>query len=265
MHSKITTKKFYSLTCVILFTVFLFDNMQLQAQERSAYRAGYIRLGFTSLGNSLDNNLSPLQNILKGNYGASSGFVFETGRVFYFMKKDKRRLVNLGLDWTYSSLNYNKMDKWDAYGKASGSPEYAVEDTKIAAAISSKLGPVVSFNPIENLVIDIRAQIAPTIRYFDLNYTEDNGNTITRYFSFVDDQAQNEDEGFNAESIKNRIAFGFQKSFGLTIRRKAIGLALDYISGNVKSTYQSEDISGSSHGKANIPVSNLQIKVSLTL
>lgn len=261
---KITALRFPVKSVLIL--LFISISLTLEAQERSAFRSGYMRLGINQLGKDLQQQLSPKQNVFDGNYGAGSGFVFETGRVFYFMKRDHRELVNFGLDWTYLSLNYNKMNKWDSYGKAAaGSPDYNIDGTKIAAAISGKLGPVISLNPLEKLVIDFRAQIAPTFRFFDLTYTEDSESSAPRYFSFINYGGDDVDENYDGEAVKNRIAFGFQKSFGVTIRRKAIGLSIDYVSGNVKSNYEAEDNTGSSNGKVNIPVSNLQFKLNFTL
>lgn len=249
---------------VILFITLSLFTISSKAQDLKTFRSGYFRLGINRLGSELNQSLSPKENIFKGNYGAGSGFVFESGRVFYFMKKDTKKLVNFGLDWTYISLTYNKMDKWTTYGKnATGSPEFSIDGTKIAAAISGKLGPVLSVNPIEKLVIDLRAQIAPTARYFDFSYAENTNNGTSRSFSFTNETSG--DDSFDAESVKNRIAFGFQKSFGLTVRRKAIGLSIDHISGNVKSNYEAQDNTGMSFGKEKIPVNNVQVKVSFTL
>jgi hypothetical protein len=252
---------------LILFMLALLAFSLESSAQRSAFRSGYLRLGINSLGENLDQKLSPKQNIFDGKYGAGTGYVFETGRVFYFGKKtSEHQLVNFGLDWTYISLNYNKMDKWEAYGRASGATDVDVSGTKIAAAIASKLGPVISFNPIEKLVIDARFQVSPVIRFFDLEYSENYGQTNERSFSFVNDAQKETDADFEAESAKNRIAFGLATSFGVTVRRKAIGFAIDYISGNVKSYYQaSGGAQGSSAGKENIPVHNLQFKLSLTL
>jgi hypothetical protein len=250
---------------LFMLTLLVFS-MESRAQ-RSAFRSGYLRLGINALGDDLDQKLSPKQNIFDGKYGAGTGYVFETGRVFYFGKKTvDHQLLNFGLDWTYISLNYNKMDKWEDYGRASGSTDIDVSGTKIAAAISSKLGPVISFNPIEKLVIDARFQVAPVIRFFDLEYSENYGEANERSFSFVNYDMEETDQDFDPESVKNRIAFGVATSFGITVRRKAIGFAIDYISGNVKSYYQaSEGALGSSNGKEKIPVHNLQFKLSLTL
>lgn len=70
----------------LMFAV-LFIYVQTNAQDgRSAFRKGYQRIGITSLGNSIDNNLSAKENLLRGNYGAKRGFVFEFGHNYYFKK-----------------------------------------------------------------------------------------------------------------------------------------------------------------------------------
>ncbi|SEB16346.1 hypothetical protein [Pedobacter hartonius] len=241
-------------------------NLKLTAQ-RSAFRSGYIRIGINKIGDGLDQQLSPKQNVFDGRYGAGTGYVFETGHIFYFGKKSaENQPVNFGLDWTYISLNYNKMDEWEDYGRAAGATEIDVSGTKTAAAISSKLGPVISFNPIGKLVIDARFQVAPVLRFFDLDYSQNYGEPNQQSFTFVNYQKEEMDDSFEAESFKNRIAFGLATSFGITIRRKAIGFAIDYVSGKVNSYYEATEGSlGSSAGKEKIPVHNLQFKLSLSL
>jgi len=251
---------------LLLVMITLAFNLKLSAQ-RSAFRSGYIRIGINKTGDGLDQLLSPKQNVFDGRYGAGTGYVFETGRIFYFGKKSaEHRPLNFGLDWTYISLNYNKMDKWEDYGRASGATDVDVSGSKTAAAVSSKLGPVISFNPIEKLVIDARFQVTPVLRFFDLDYSQNYGEPDEQSFTFVNYQKEEIDNSFEAESWKNRIAFGVATSFGISIRRKAVGFAIDYVSGKVNSYYEATEGSlGSSAGKEKIPVHNLQFKLSLTL
>lgn len=246
----------------LLLLGLLSTGVHLFAQERSPFRNGYMRLGLNKLGNDLNLSLSPKENVFDGRYGAKTGYVFEFGRIYYFKNRDEAKTVNYGLDWTILSLNYNKMDDWENYGDNAGAPFADVDGTKIAAAISTKIGPVISLNPVEKLVIDVRFQIAPIWRFFDLSYSEEEESGEGRYFSFIND-AQ---EDFDGESVKNRIGFGVATSYGITVRRRALGLSLDYVSGKVKSTYEAFDnVSGDSFGKAKIPANNLQFKLSFTL
>lgn len=247
---------------LLLLSGILFLGLHTYAQDRSVFRKGYMRVGINKLGDDLSAGLTPKENVFDGRYGAKTGYVFEFGRIYYFRGKQQTGMINYGLDWTILSLNYNKMDNWGDYAAESGMPDADVDGTKIAAAISSKIGPVISLNPVEKLVIDVRFQIAPTWRFFDLSYSEEDESGEGRYFSFIN----NSQEDFDGESVKNRIGFGVATNVGITVRRKALGLSLDYVSGKVKSTYEAFDnVSGDTFGKAKIPADNLQLKLSFTL
>jgi hypothetical protein len=255
----------------LFFTIFLFAiGCQLQAQEREedkqergAFRSGYMRIGVNSLGDDLDPSLSPKENIFKGQYGASRGYTFELGHIFYFGGKHSQGFLNLGLDWTILSLNYNKMDKWESYGQSSGAQSVMIGGEKIAAAAATKLGPVLSINLFEKVVLDARFQLAPTLRFFDLNYMENEGKASERYFNFTNYSMEDESED-DPEALNNKVAFGVAKSIGVTLRRSALGISADYITGDVKSNYEAFDASGSSAGKEKIKTKMLQLTVNFT-
>jgi hypothetical protein len=248
-----------------LLAVIVAASIHVNAQDRSVFRSGYFRFGINTLGSDLDPAQTPKQNIFDGRYGAGAGFALELGRIFYFNKKVEKTLVNYGLDWTYFSLSFNTLDKWEAYGDAAAPQNYDVDGEKIAAAVSTKIGPVVSINLVERVVLDARFQLAPTFRLFDLSYYENENTENERSFSFTNYRSGENDESYDAESTKNRIAYGLQTNFGLTLRRKAIGISLDYLSGKVKSNYEALDQTGVSFGKEKIKADNLQVKLSLTL
>jgi len=250
---------------LLLAVILLSVTVQLNAQERSAFRAGYLRLGINELGDPLDQTMSPIRNIFDSRFGASQGFVFEFGRIYYFGGKDYRGFLNLGLDWTMLSLNYNKLDKWQEYGENSGAETVAIGGEKLALSASTRLGPVLSLNLIEKIVIDARFQFAPTLRFFDFNYRENQGMPSERYFSFTNYSREAVEDGFDAESIKNRVSFGLARSFGLTLRRQALGISADYISGDVKNYYEAINPNfGEANGKDKIPFHSLQFTLNLT-
>jgi len=225
----------------------------------------YWKLGIASLGSKLDNGLSPKDNVFDGRLGANSGFVLESGHIYYFGSRDKN--LNYGLDWTIVSLTYNKLGKWDAYATAAGqSPSETIDGKKIAVSAATKIGPIVSFNPIEKLIIDAHFQVAPTWRLFDLDYLENSGSEEAgRGFSFKNYGQQNTDENFDTESAKNRIAFGLATNFGITVRRGVIGLSLDYVTGKSNISYDAFDGNGNeTFGKNKIPVKSLQLKLALS-
>jgi hypothetical protein len=232
--------------------------------QRSAFRSGYLRFGFNTLGEDLDVTQSPKENIFAGKFGADRGYVLEMGRIFYFQDKRLASLLNIGIDWTYFTLNYNELNQWDDYGAANAT-DYYTGGEKIAAAISTKIGPVVSLNLIEKVVIDARLQLAPTFRFFDHSYYENEGLPNERSFSFTNDLAGGDDENYDAESLKNRVGFGLQTNVGLTLRRKAIGIAIDYQTGKFKSNYQAIENGAATFGKDKMKANSFQLKLSITL
>ena len=246
---------------VILLTV----TGLLQAQDRPTYRPSYLRLGVNAVGNQLDEILSPRENILDGRYGSVNGFVLDAGRIYYFGGKHSESFLNLGLDWTVLSLTYNQLNEWKDYGRNSGAQNVMIDGTKVMASASSKLGPVLSLNLIEKVVIDARFQLAPTFRYIDLNYYENEGQPDERFISFIRNGKRYFNESFDFDGIKDRVNFSVAKSLGVTLRRNTLGLSADYIWGDVKTYF--ETISGSNGqiaGKESVPVSTLQLKLNLS-
>ncbi|EOR94095.1 hypothetical protein ADIARSV_2708 [Arcticibacter svalbardensis MN12-7] len=218
------------------------------------------------MGKGLDYGLSPKQNVFSGRYGAETGFVMEFGRMFYIKNRNTKEPINYGLDWTLLSLNYNRMDEWIDYALESGGESKNATDTRIAVAVSTKIGPMISFNPIEKVVLDARIQIVPIIRFFDLIYHQNSGQADDRYFTFANYSREQVDKSFDAEDVKNRMAYGIETSFGITLRRKSIGLAIDYIKGDVKTNYNAYDTGvGATAGKEKISTPNMQLKLSITL
>ena len=267
MKTKIfSTKKSNMKTIKILICAVLFFT-QLHAQNsRSAFRKGYQRIGISTLGNKLDNNLSPKENVFNGNFGAGTGFVFESGHIYYFKSTKSNSKINYGLDWTITSITYNKLNGWDDYANASGAEDVTVNGSKISMAFASKLGPVVSFNPVEKLVIDVHFQVAPVARVTDMDYVKNEGQPNFTSFSFYNYGQEEIDQNYDAKSFKNILSFGVGTNFGISVRRKAIGLALDYTSVNAKTNYDAyEGEDNHTFGKEKISTHSLQLKLSLSL
>jgi hypothetical protein len=238
---------------------------QLHAQnERSVFRKGYSRLGMSTLGNSLDNSLSPKENVFNGNYGAGSGYVFESGHIYYFKPKTYKGKINYGLDWTILSATYNKLNKWNAY--SNNASEIQINGASFSLSAATKLGPVISFNPVEKLVIDARFQVTAAGRITPFEYYENENKPDYRSFSFYNYGQEDVDENYDASSVKNIVAFGMGTNFGISIRRKAIGVAIDYTSINAKTQYDAyEGEEDHSYGTQKIPTHSFQVKLSLTL
>ncbi|MFT4019647.1 MAG: hypothetical protein QM668_21970, partial [Agriterribacter sp.] len=160
--------------CLVFICLFIFSLNASYAQTDSAaakpwktpFKTKYTRLGINMLGNNLDPSLSPAHNVMNGNSGAGISFVLETGRIFYFLKKSRERLINAGLDWTFFSLSYNPVKKnWKNYAETVGKPDAEITGilpfggggtTPFIGSIASRLGPVVAINPVQKLVIELR-------------------------------------------------------------------------------------------------------------
>lgn len=239
-------------------------SLNVLAQERSAFRSGYMRLGINKLGEDLDNGLSPKANIFNNRFGANSGYVFEVGNIYYFVPKESKSAVNIGLDWTILSLDYNKIDKWDDYANASGAPNVNLYGQIFSAAVSSKLGPAMSLNLVGKLVIDLRFQVVPTLRYFDFGYSETGSGSSGRYL-YLGREGESDNGRFEEDRFNDRLGFGLATGYGITVRHNALGLSADYISGKVKTNYNAYDPgTGNTSGREKIQAKNVQFKLSLT-
>ena len=68
---------------------------------RSPFRRGYIRLGISTPGKPLNNDLSPMENVLAGHYGANMGYALDIGHVFYFLNSRYSQTINYGIRLDY--------------------------------------------------------------------------------------------------------------------------------------------------------------------
>ena len=142
-------------------------------RDDSRLSRGYLRLGFSNFGQELNDDLSNfsvddggmandatmLGNLMDGRYGAKRGYVLEFGRNYYFNQNSLLPLFDtkIGLDWTQLSLTYNELD-WSPLIERDRAAGYEVDDMSFfAVSASSKIGPVISINFINKLVLDVRA------------------------------------------------------------------------------------------------------------
>lgn len=264
-------KKQWFLMALLCFAV---SFAQAQITKEGKGSRGYLRLGFSSFGEELSDDLSNFSvnngagmsgdasmrdNVLAGRYGAQRGYVLEFGRQYYFTKKSLLPLFDarLGLDWTQLSLTYNELNFAPIVERDLADGYYADGDQSAAASISSMLGPVFSIRPIGKLVIDARVQVA-AVYYANLtNYAAYNDVDDERYFTFFPEMG--EDDGLGA--LTKVASLNFKPNFGATARYGALGLSLDYSPGSVKAEYLSDEGDGEAKFKHNV----FQFKLSLTL
>lgn len=248
-------------TILLVLTTILAVHVMAQ-NDRSPFRKKYVRIGIQTIGNgTLDNALNPGDNITKGNLGAGLGGVFEAGRNFYFIGKDKAKLLNVGIDWTFFSASVNPSAKaWDKYAETSG---YDKEDftAKLAISVATKVGPVVSINPVQDLVVDVRAQASLGAYILGPMYEHYENNTPTDTFY----ASENDKEATGIKKVTQLFATSIRPNIGVTARWRAIGLALDYAPGNIKMKYNRIDNGVETNGKAEVPANSMQVKLSFTL
>lgn len=218
---------------------------------KTPFKRGYIRLGLNMPGNDLNPSVAPLENAKKGNLGAGNGYTLEFGHIFYFLSRKERRVFNAGLDWTILNLNYTPLNKWQDYGeKRHENPD--PEGTNLAAAVTSRLGPVIAINPADKLVIEARFQLSYGLYVPVLDYSMDSDNGI--YYSF----------GFDNENVFDSKGLG--TSFGATVRYGFFGFSADMLNAKIPvSYYIDEPGKPEVTGSENIPFKSFQVKVSFTL
>ncbi|MEC3878820.1 hypothetical protein [Parapedobacter sp. 10938] len=249
-------------------------------RNESKLSRGYLRLGFSNFGQELNDDLSNfsvddgglasdatmLENLLDGRYGAKRGYVFEFGRNYYFNKNSLLPIFDtkIGLDWTQLSLTYNELD-WSSIIERDRAAGYEVDEMGFfAASASSKIGPVISINFIDKLVLDVRAQLAATYFVNGLDYyaySEDD----ERYFTFMPEEEDSEEvDGIAAFGKLGK--FGFKQNYGATVRYSVIGLSIDYFPGSFKYAYETSEGGGDVQaGEEKFKNNVFQIKLSLTL
>lgn len=242
----------FYLTCfhlLLLSTVYSYgqDSTLVQVEYKpdfpTDFRGSYIRLGFNQITNSdLSPSASPYENVSNGKIGASKGYTFEWGRNFYFNKRSYSS-IKYGLDWTIINLSYAQFD-WTTYAESNTGQ---TDDSNIfhGASVTSKIGPVLSYNPVEELIVDFRAQLGLSYHIMLIDYYDESTDDYFTLFSGDDFDGAMSD-------------MSLYPSFGITVRRKAFGLALDYFKQKVNMPYDSEN---NGTGMIKVPFSTLQYKL----
>lgn len=255
-------------SAILLSLIASLSHGQITKDDRGS--RGYFRLGINQFGKDLNEQLSAygsgsiLANMREGAYGSEAGYVLEFGRNYYFYSPGILPFdARVGLDWTQLSATYNELD-WSEAAAIDAADGYTVDASDaLAISLASKLGPVISINPISQLVVDLRVQLSVT--YFVNTtdyyaYQEDDWGD-ERYFSFLTDDEESEDEASVLSQLGELGKFGFKPNYGVTVRYGGIGLALDYSPGSFKTSYSSSEGNGEERFKNNL----LQFKLSLTL
>lgn len=226
--------------------------------NESDYGKFYIRLGVNipqgAFGKAIDASVPLYENIAKdGAIGAELGATMELGRYFFFHEDPINDLFKVGLDATFFSFGYNM-------GKSLPSPDEAADPFDFVTG-SVKLGPVVSFNPVEDFYADIFVKAAPTVLL-----------SFEPPYHFKGDPYDPDAEMLYFNTDED-VAFGLKTDVGISLRYKKVTFTASYESGTfeVPVTYYQNDGSESVYDTApqemdrKMPMGVLQLKLGLQM
>jgi len=209
-------KAFYKVSLVVAFSclsVFVYG----QQFNESDFGKFYLRLGVNlpqgHFKNAFDAEIPLYQNIdEKGGMSAKTGINVEFGK-YYFLHEDPiQEMIKVGLDATFLSAGYHPIE-W---------PGEAEENSLNLFTFSVKLGPVVSFNVMEDFYADVFIKAVPTL------ITSSSG---IYYFK----EMSAGDESLDLFSDSPNI-FALRSDIGVNLRYKKTSLTLSYESGKVKTS-----------------------------
>ena len=101
-------------------------------------------------------------------FDSKFGIALVKGTTYYLHRKPVANMIKFGLDWTQADLNYVK------YKNMGLNDEISV----LQAEYSMHLGPSVTINPIDYLLVNVYARYAPT---FSFIYSNDDGDKTYNY------------------------------------------------------------------------------------
>src|SRR5690606_4488076 len=205
--------------------------------NESDYGKFYVRVGVNipqgGFGKALDTSIPLIDNIAKdGAIGAELGATMELGKYFFFHEDPINDLFKVGLDATFFSFGYNMGKSLPHDGEEADPFDFVTA--------SVKLGPVVSFNPIEDFYADIFFKVAPTVLLsFEPPY----------HFKGSIYEPDSEVLYFNTDENTD---FGLRTDVGVTLRYRKVTLTASYESGTfeVPVTYYQNDGSESAYDTA---------------
>ncbi|MFC4870349.1 hypothetical protein [Negadavirga shengliensis] len=247
-------KKIYMLFMVLgiggLFNAVMAQNplrdnyANLRGIHPADFRNAYLRFGINNFPGTLSPSESVAANIEGGNIGASTGFMVEVGRHFYFNYKSHMP-VRYGLDWTMISFSYNQLD-WSHYARERNNA-LSDEQKFDAFSFTGRLGPAATIALTDDIILDTRVQVAFGLHSLGIYYFDADDD---EYFSF----------GYESgEPFESPSALYFNPNFGLSLRYRAVGLAFDYSPQKIGYDYTSNEGSG----RMDFRLQNLQVKVHL--
>lgn len=228
----------------ILIAMCLVSFITSYAQEQTVkYRKFYIRPGLAmpqdNFKSTFNNAIPAESNLSKsGGLGAKSGFVLDLGSYIYVHKQPITDKIKAGLDFTFLSFTYNKAN----FGKDDNNELI----TPTFFTISSKLGPLCTYNFADAAMVDVYFKIAPTYLFV----------------SGVDYAIGNDK---NLQLLPEDIGFGVKWNTGMTFHYGIGSFSVCYDFGKVKKPYYLTDKGVTIAKDEQIPLNILQVKLGFQL
>ncbi|HRO41365.1 MAG TPA: hypothetical protein PL009_00930 [Flavipsychrobacter sp.] len=228
----------------IVAAIALFFSSTSHAQNDDVnFRKFYLRAGLAMpqghFKNAFDNNIATTDNFSKsGGLGAKSGFVFDIGSYIYMHPDPIADGIKIGLDFTFMSLTYNQLN-WET--DLTGS-----KTAPTFLTLSSKLGPLVSYNFADIAIVDVYFKVAPTFLFAsETTYVRNNSDGV--------------------EMLPEDIGFGVKWNTGITFHYGVGSFTVCYDAGRVKKTVYRPNGFTMMETEEQLLLNMVQVKIGLQL
>jgi len=146
-------------------------------------------------------DIDDIDDFDKGRGGMGGGFGTSIGSIIYLNNIDFHEQIKVGIDVTY--LNWVMLFAADVETPADGSTHF----------FSMKVGPLVSYNPIDNVLIDLRLTLQPsTIIY--INTIEDGYDEYGQNYKYIMGAGSKIRTGLGLNVRYRPFTIGFELSSG---------------------------------------------------
>lgn len=202
------------------------SSKEKSSSEKEIFKnSTYITFSRTSATGTFAEEMNNISDFEKGNGGMSKGIGLSFGSIFYLNSIDFHEQIKVGIDVTYIS--------W-AFVIASQNAEYEGLFSDDTHFFSVKVGPIISYNPVDRLLLDARITLQPTSIF---------------YSRMIEDGY--DEYGASDYNFLEAIGFRTRIGLGLNVRYRPFTLGFELSSGKVglKDIYSSEEVTTMSTGR----------------
>ncbi len=158
---------------------------------------GYITFNRSYAIGDFGKEVNYLSGIVNGKGNMNKGLGINIGKLYYINSIDLIEELRFGIDWTIISWDFvyaHNNDDIDMFSTATN-------------FFASKIGPTISYNPIDKLIIDGKLTIQPTLILMNQSFDND---------SYLHGSAFKFRTGLSVNTRYKSFMLGFEMSFGKT-------------------------------------------------